>query len=185
MGIISKIIRESYKILIIASIISTIGGVGLEALQQKVVAFLPLLILLPALNSMIGSFGTLVSSKFTTFLFLGKIQKKAWQSKELNSLLKNILSIALIVSIYLGVLTSFISYLRGFAIDLLTMLKIILISLILTSTLVIIIISVGVIGGLIVYKRNADPNNYLIPLTTSMADFGSLLLLTGILYFFF
>ncbi len=74
------IVKQSIKILLLASLLSTIGGIGIQALQQKFFAFIPLLILLPALADMIGDFGTVVSSRFTTALYLGKIDTQWWLS---------------------------------------------------------------------------------------------------------
>ncbi|MGB9675390.1 MAG: hypothetical protein ACPLYW_02200, partial [Candidatus Nanoarchaeia archaeon] len=65
MWVIKKILRESLVILIVASILSTIGGIGLEALKTKFIFLIPLLILIPALNDAIGDFGVIISSKFT------------------------------------------------------------------------------------------------------------------------
>ena len=64
-----KIIHESVGILIIASVISTLGGIGLEALQSKLTWLVPIIIVLPALNDMIGDFGAIVASRFTTMLY--------------------------------------------------------------------------------------------------------------------
>ena len=61
-----KIMKESIKILILASLISSLGGIGLESVNVKLIALLPLLILLPAMNDMIGDFGAIISSRIST-----------------------------------------------------------------------------------------------------------------------
>ncbi len=170
----SRIITESFKILIVASIVSTIGGIGLQALQDKITVIIPLLILLPALNHTIGSFGTIVSSRFATDLYLGKVNRSWWRSKTVNNLLKSIMVIAFITSFYISILSTAVSVYRGFPVDMLLFLKILLISLTTTMIIVGIVFFLSVMGGLYIYSKKKDPNNFLIPLTTSVADLGSM-----------
>ena len=170
----ARIIKESIKILILASLISTIGGIGLQTLQQKLVEIIPLLILLPALNHMTGSLGTIVSSRFATDLYLGKVTKSWWKSKIVNNLLKSIMKIAFITSFYISILSAAISVYRGFPVDMLLFLKILLITLATTTIIVSIVFFISVIGGIYIYSKKKDPNNFLIPLTTSVADLGSM-----------
>lgn len=172
----NRIITESFKILIVASIVSTIGGIGLQALQDKIILIIPLLVMLPALNDMIGDFGTIVSSRFATDLYLGKVNRSWWKSKIVNKLLKSIMVIAFITSFYISILSTAFSVYRGFPVDMLLFLKILLISLTTTMIIVGIVFFLSVIGGLYIYSKKKDPNNFLIPLTTSVADLGSMVI---------
>ncbi|HKZ49994.1 MAG TPA: magnesium transporter [Candidatus Nanoarchaeia archaeon] len=180
-----KILKESIKILIFASIVSSIGGIGIEALKIKIAAIIPLVIMLPALNDMIGDFGTIISSKFTTLLYQGKIRSKWWESSELGDEFRVISSIALFAAFYLGAVSVLIATLQGAPIEIVEALKIMAISFMATATLVMIIFFLAIIGGLWVYKRGKDPNNFLIPITTSVADFSSLILFSLMVAFLF
>jgi cation transporter-like permease len=174
-----KIIRESIGILAIASIISSFGGIGLEKLGTKLAWLLPILILLPALNNMIGSFGTIIASRFTTMLYEKEIkEKKWWKEPELHHLFFVIIGIAAISSIYVSVLAYFIAVLKGFQFDIAIAQKIIFITIVTTLLLVIVLFLVSIIGGFYVYRKKHDPDNYLIPLSTALADFGSMALLS-------
>jgi len=185
-NIIHTIIKESIKILILASVISLIGGFGLQAIQDKIYVIIPLIIMLPALNDMIGDYGTIVSSKFTTALYLGKIKSERWwTSRELHRLFHIIMSIAVISAIYIGALSYGIAYLKGFAFDYALFVKIIQISLVSVIVLVSLIFIISILIGLHIYKKNEDPNNFLIPITTSIADLGSLLIFSGLVFLFF
>ena len=62
------IIKESLKVLLLASILSAFGGFALESVKHAFIAILPLVVLLPALNGMIGGYGTIFSSRFSTLL---------------------------------------------------------------------------------------------------------------------
>ncbi|MGC8885022.1 MAG: magnesium transporter [Candidatus Nanoarchaeia archaeon] len=186
MWVIKKILRESLVILIVASILSTIGGIGLEALKTKFIFLIPLLILIPALNDAIGDFGVIISSKFTTILYSGKLNKKKWwQSLELSNEFKTISTVALFMAFYLAVLSIFFAVLQGAKINIIECLKIVAVSYMLMASLVLIIFFLAVIFGIWVYKRKEDPNNFLIPITTAIADICSLLLFSAFLTFLF
>jgi mgtE-like transporter len=170
------IVNESLKVLILASILSSIGGIRLENIRSQIIAIVPLLILLPALNDMIGDFGSIVSSKFTTLLFLRKVPTKWWNSRLVHELIFTILVVALISSVYVSFLSCFIATARGFAFDIIVMTKVLLISVLATLALVSIICLISIMWGLYIFHKNEDPNNFLIPLTTAVADLGSMLI---------
>jgi cation transporter-like permease len=48
-----------------ASCISLIGGVGIEAVQNKLLPLVPLLIALPALNTMVGDYAAIIAAHAT------------------------------------------------------------------------------------------------------------------------
>lgn len=171
----SVIIRESIKVLILASIISSVGGVRIHSIQDSLLAIIPLLILLPALNNMIGSFGAIVSSKFTVLLYAGKADR-LWKSSEVHTLFTTIMIIALISSVFLGILGYGLAILRGFAFDAAIFLKVLWIAMISSLILVAIIFFVSAITGLYIYSKQEDPSNFLIPIATSFSDLGSMVL---------
>ncbi len=168
------IIKESIKILILASILSSMGGFGLNSIQNKLFTILPLIILLPALNSMIGGYGAIVSSKFTTMLYLGKIRGKWWNNENLHKLFFTILIIAIISSVYMSVLSAGIAYLKGYQITSGLILKMVEISLVSAIILVSLIFTISISVGLLIYRKKEDPNNFLIPIATSIGDLGSM-----------
>ncbi len=172
------IVKESIKIMILASIISSLGGVQLQAVESKLIAFAPLIILLPALSSMIGSFGTIASTKFTTLLFLGKIKKKWWETKEVDSLISTLFIVALISAVYVGVLAFGVSLLKGFQFSWLLLFKTMFVSLVAAVCMVGLIIVISIVAGMYIFKKKEDPNNFLIPIATSMGDFGSMFIIS-------
>lgn len=180
-----KIIKESIKIMILASILSSIGGISLQIVEKKLLLIIPLLILLPGLNNMIGSFGTIMSSKFTTLLFLGKIEDKWWKSKDLRTIIGVLVVVSIISAVYIGLLANLIAYWKDFLITTDLIIKVVIISLLATILLVTLIILISIIAGFMVYKKNEDPDNFLIPITTSIADLGSMLIFSGLVYLLF
>lgn len=165
--------------LIIASLLSTLGGFGIESIKQNIIFLLPLLILLPALNDMTGDYGAIIASRFTTMLYLKHIKEKNWwKSHQLHRMLGEVFIIGTFSAIYITVLASVIAWFKDFPVTWDVFQKILLIALSTTWLLVFVLFVVCVLGGFYVYKKKHDPDNYLIPLATSLADLGSMLILT-------
>jgi len=179
------IVRESIKVLIMASIISSIGGISLQLMEDKLLAIIPLLILIPAMNNMVGDFGCIVSSKFTTMLYMGKVGGRWWKSRHLHRLFLIILMSSFIMSVFIGVAASVIGYWSGFFPTFDTFLKVLAIAVLSNLILVGVIFSVSIIGGLAIYHRKEDPNNFLIPITTSVADLLNLVIFAILVGVFF
>lgn len=184
-NIISVIIKESILILLLTSILSSLGGIGLEFVQKKLLSLLPLLILLPALNDMIGDFGTIISSKFTTALFEGKISGSWWKSKYVHQLAATIFSVSFISGAYISVASYFIALLQGFAFSFETLGKVVSVTLISVLFIISLIFLISIFIGFKVYKKGYDPNNFLIPLTTGIADIFSMIFLSLLILLFF
>ncbi len=82
------------------------------------------------------------------------------------------------VALYTSLLALFVASLKGFVFSGSLAFTIIGIAVITTITIFVLIFILAVVGGLFIYHRKADPNNFLIPMTTSIADFGSLIVLS-------
>ena len=54
---------------------SSLGGLFIEKIKVLIFSVIPMIILLPYLNNMIGNFGTIIATKFSTYLHEGKIDK--------------------------------------------------------------------------------------------------------------
>ena len=176
------IIREGFRVLLFASIISSFGGLALEYIKQIFISIIPLIILLPALNSMIGGYGTIVSSRFSTMLYKGRGESL---TSELRKLFAQVLIIALIMSIGSALLALAISKAFGYSLSYLISLKIFFIALIDVIILVFVLFFFSLGIGKYIYKKGEDPNNFLIPMTTSLADFGNMIVLSLLIILFF
>jgi mgtE-like transporter len=178
------IIRESIKILLFASIVSSLGGLALEHIKTVFVSIIPLIILLPALNDMIGDYGTIVSSRFSTMLHEGKTRN--WRkNKELRRLFTQIFIISTMTAIISSVIALIISVFSGYASSITIVSKILFIALIDVTLLVSVLFLLSITAGLYFYRKGEDPNNFLIPITTSIADFGNMLALSVMVILFF
>ncbi|MAF51184.1 MAG: hypothetical protein CMH64_03765 [Nanoarchaeota archaeon] len=178
------IIKESFRMIILASILSSIGGIGLELINEKLIAVLPLLIVFPALNNMIGNFGTIVSANFTTLLFTNQLRAK-WKSKKLKQLLHTLFTTAFFSSLFLTVLASLIAFYKGFPLTSEIFFKVLIIVMICTAILVTLISLISVSAGFYYYHIKQDPDNRLIALSTSIADLGGLIIFSILIHLMF
>ena len=185
MKLIYKIIKQSILVLIFAAIISSLGGISLMNITDKLTALLPLIILIPALNDMVGDFGIIIVSRFTTHLYERKSRKFKLHLGFIKHLTKDILFIAILSAIYIAVLASAVAFFKGSPVSIESLLKIVLISVIVTLFIIFLLFLIAIFGGFLVYKKNEDPDNILIPITTAIADLGSLILFSILVRFFF
>ncbi|MDD5417613.1 MAG: magnesium transporter [Candidatus Nanoarchaeia archaeon] len=177
-----KIIKESLVALVIVSLISSIGGIGLQAVEENLLVLAPLIIIFPAMNNMLGGLGCIVSSKFTTLLYLGKIKPKNWKSsKDIKQMMARIIAVSVVSAVYLVVLAFLIS--AEFSLG--VFIKVFLMILIITVVVTLSVSIIAVIGGLYIHKKNMDPDNFLIPISTATADMLSLLMFSVMIIVFF
>ncbi|MCX6818988.1 MAG: magnesium transporter [Candidatus Aenigmarchaeota archaeon] len=179
------IIKESIKILLLASIISSFGGFALEHIKTVFVSIVPLIILMPTLNDMIGDYGTILSSKFSTMLYEGKVSRSWWKNTWLRKLFVQIFIISMFTTIMSSALALVISIMSGYSASIEIALKIYLICLIDVAIFVSILFLISVYAGFYFFRKKEDPNNFLIPITTSIADFGNMIILSLLIMMFF
>jgi len=179
------IIKESIKILLLASIISSFGGFALEEVKAVFITLTPLVILLPTLNGMVGGYGTIISSKFSTMLHEGKLQKEWWIDTNLKKLFFQLLLISCLTTVISTTLALVISRAMGSGFGGTLLLKIFLIALFDVVMLVSLLFMISIIVGRHIYDKGEDPNNFLIPITTAIADFGNMVILSFLILIFF
>jgi len=180
-----RILKESFGILILASILSSIGGIGLETVQEKIVLILPLLILLPALNGMVGNFGIIFSSRYTTLLYQKKLGKTRFMNKALKKHFLLVLFVSIICAFYISTLSFAVSFMKGFKVEPFIYFKVLIVVMLSTIILISIVAVMTVIAGNYSIKKKEDPDNILVPLTTSIADLGSMIIFSLLVYLIF
>jgi len=179
------IIKESIKVLVFASIISSFGGLAIEQIKTVFVSIIPLIVLLPTLNDMIGDYGSIVSSKFSTMLHENQARGNLWANKKLRVLFAQVIFISTFTALLSAAIALIISNFSGYAVIPSIALKVFLIALIDVVVLVTLLFFTSVIAGRYFFKKQEDPNNFLIPISTSIADFGNMLVLAVLVVVFF
>ncbi|NHJ25733.1 MAG: hypothetical protein EAX89_14220 [Candidatus Lokiarchaeota archaeon] len=170
-----RIITESIIIVIISSTIGIFTGSVLTINLEILYGFPIITIILPALNSLTGDISTVLISRLTTHLYIGiippKVQKSHRLIQDFIGLFGTIL-LSLVALILLGY--GFVLILGVAIINPL----LIILSISLTVFLLFIVMFITLfISAIILFKKGKDPNNFLIPFTTSLADFLTPLLL--------
>ncbi len=183
--IVRNIVRASLKVTIFAAAISSFGGIALESIKAEFLAIMPLVILMPALNDMLGDFGTIVSSRFSAMLLERKFSGNAFNDPELRRLFLQILAIGAFFSAAAAAIALAVSFFSGFGVTAGVAVKVMLVTSFDILLLVCGIFSLSVIAGVHFYKKGEDPNNFLIPIVTSVADFGNIIVLAGLVTLFF
>jgi cation transporter-like permease len=85
----------------------------------------------------------------------------------------------------MGIISVVLTRVQGIEVALIDTLKVVAISFMAVATLVLIIFSLAIIGGLWIHKKKKDPNTFLIPVTTSIADFSSIIIFALLVAFLF
>ncbi len=170
------ILKQSLGVVLVASVVSTFGGLWLQSLEAKLTLLLPLLIMVPALNDMIGDMGTILSSKFSTYLYMGRVSGKWWKCYKVKELITSISVLSLISSFYIAIMCMIIAMAGGFAVSISFFFRVIVLSVLCTMLLCCVQMLISFAGGYLIFKRGDDPNNFLIPITTAVADLTSLIM---------
>ena len=179
------ILKESINILLFASLISSFGGIFLENIKSTFISIIPLIILLPVLNDMLGDYGTIISSKLSAMLHESKLKKRIFKNECIQKLFIQVLSIALLTAILGSIISLLVSNFLGYNLNFELIIKIILITLIDVLVIVTSLFLISIFVGLYLFNKKEDPNNFLIPITTSIADFANMLILFVLVMIFF
>lgn len=146
-----------------------ISGTLLSSNEEILYTIPIMLLIIPALNSLIGDISTVLVSRLTTHLYIGTLPPKIQKSKRLIEDLYGLiitLLLSLISLLFIGYLVGIISGIR--IVNPLLMIFVISITILLIFSIMFITLF---IGAIFLFKRGKDPNNFLIPFVTSLADF--------------
>ncbi len=145
------------------------SGTLLSNNKEILYTFPIILLVLPSLNSLIGDISTVLISRLTSHLYLGTLSPKIQVSDRLKQdfygLLITIL-LSLVALISLGYLFGIITGIE--IVNPLLIISIIIITILILFGLMFVLLF---ISSLFIFKKGRDPNNFLIPMVTSLADF--------------
>lgn len=163
-----RILTESFPILTVVTIVELLAGILLELRSETLMAIPILLVFIPPLNNLGGSFGGILSSRISTALSLGDIEPKFARNENLEANIIGIVIVGLISSIYLGLAVYIVGYLAGIqSFPVITSILFgVLSGLMLTTP----IIGVSVAAAFISWNLGLDPDNVSTPIITAIAD---------------
>lgn len=152
-------IKQALGSLIICLFIGWLSGLALSSVRSKLETYPSIMIVYPAIIDTIGDFGSSIGSIFTTRLSEGSISPK---------LSPNLLELYETIQMWFSALMYFIVY------ACISGMHIVILCFILSSPVILFICRLSAIG---VFKRNLDPDNFVIPFETTLSDFlGTILL---------
>ncbi|MHA2288736.1 MAG: magnesium transporter [Promethearchaeota archaeon] len=164
-----KVFKESIIIVLISSITGLFSGTLLSSSERILASFPIILLVLPSLNSLIGDISTVLVSRLTSHLYIGTLSPKIQLSERLKQdfyglLITILLSLAALISL---------GYLLGSVTGIEIVNPLIIISILITTILILFgfMFVFLFIGSIFIFRRGKDPNNFLIPMVTSLADF--------------
>jgi len=163
-----KILTESFPILTIVTIVELLAGIQLEIRSETLITLPILLVFIPPINNLGGSFGSILTSRISTALSLGDMEPRFVRNENLEENIVGIIIVGLISSIYLGLVVYIVGYLTGIQSFPVTtsILFGILSGLMLTTP----IVGVSVAVAFISWNLGLDPDNVSTPIITAIAD---------------
>lgn len=177
-----KIVKESIVIVFASSFIGLISGIVLSEHYVLLSSITIFIMAIPPLNSCIGDLSTILISKFTTYLYVGSIPPKLQGSEPLKRNFISLLITGIISTLYLSILSIFLS--PADALSTLHPLIYLLILIITITILFTMFFILCFISAILLFKRGRDPNNIMIPTLTSLADLLTPIILILILKMF-
>lgn len=141
--------------------IALLGGLGIQAVRSELLAFVPLIIALPAMNAIAGDYATLIASH---------IGDPEIYQERVKKLVKSLL-ISVPVSIAgITAMSLFVAYTQGFAVSRPEIIEYVtLVSISLLAVLLITLLSIMVINY-VLKNRQINSDDILIPLSNTIAS---------------
>ncbi|MCP5029877.1 MAG: hypothetical protein GY929_26700 [Actinomycetia bacterium] len=178
-ALLSRIVRESMPMLIVAGILSLLAGVVLQSRSEDVLTVGAVLIILPGYLGASGALGGILSSRLSTKLVLGLFSPSPVPPPAARADATAILGLAVPVF----VLNGFMAHLMAALTDASTpgLARMILVALLGGLLATVVVVLVAYYGTLAAVRLGVDPDNVAIPLVTATLDvFGVLTLLLAL-----
>lgn len=157
--------RQSLAFIIVstalASCISMIGGIGIEFSEKEFLPLVPLVIALPALNTMVGDYATIIAAH------AGSPGERSTTRKKL---IKAIAKSTLVNIIGTIALSLFLAHHRGYTASPLFFAKFSVFILLAVASIVTSMFFITYTLDKILEKRKLNPDDVLIPIVTTITD---------------
>lgn len=152
-----------------ASALSLLGGIGLEAVATRILPLVPLLIAIPGLNDLVGDYASIIAAHHG-----GPNETK----KTKKELFKAIFRVVGINVGFLILMSLVLASLRGYFLEPVFIAKFVLFIAGAVVLMIFMMFAVASFLEIALKNRRINPDELLIPITTSLADVFMLLLVT-------
>lgn len=161
-----KTVRESLITMVFVAFIVNVTGTVLRGISQIVENRKEIYVVYPALIDMIGDVGSVVGSTATTKLALGLLKPSFSSIRKHASSIITAWSASILMFCVLAVSAIFMT--GNFSLPAFTNLLIILLATNIIAASIIILVSYGI--AILTFKKGWDPDNFVIPIESSLAD---------------
>lgn len=145
----------------LASCISLIGGIGLEIVAERLLPLVPLIVAMPALNTMAGDYAAIIAAH------AGDPAEAKKSKKELIKAVSRAIWVNIIGVLILSI---FIAYQRDYLFSTVFMTKFIVFVVVSMIAVVTAMFAITTILDKILEKQKLNPDDLLIPVVTSISD---------------
>lgn len=174
-----EIVRQSWPILFLALVLSTLAGVVIEKRLVTLSTFPALLVLVPAFVSSAGALGGILSSRLSTGLNLGMVPASGLPARSARRDAGMLALLAIPIYLFNGVGAHLIALMLGVASP--GIANMVAVALLGAVGAVAFVVVVAYYGSVAAYRMRLDPDTYGVPTITSSVDFvGALVLITAI-----
>lgn len=166
-----KIVSRSYKILLFTAVVGLASGYMLDAYSGRITALI--LAMVPPINGLGGNIGSVLGARLSSALHLGTVDPKLRGQDTIKINLTATASLGMITFSLIGGLFFLSSLITGRL--LLEAVKITLIFFGAGMLLIGIIVFTSLSTAFISYNHGLDPDDVVIPVTTTVVDVGGVL----------
>lgn len=161
-----KIVKESYRILIVTVLIGLASGYMLEAYSGRITAIF--LAMVPPINGIGGNIGSILGARLSSALHLGTVTPDLRENEPLRVNIFASASLGLIVYGFIGLFFFSSALATGDA--LLEAFRVSMVFFGAGVLLIGIIIFTSVFSAFVSYNKGVDPDNIVIPVVTTIVD---------------
>ncbi len=144
-----------------ASSVSLIGGLGLEAVQEQILPIVPLLIALPALNTMVGDYAAIIAAH---------VSDPTEQTGDKKVLIRAIGKAIWVNVVGVLVLSLVLALRRGYLFEAGFIIKFVLFITFALLSIIGLMFIITLLLEKLLEKRRLNPDDILIPVVTSITD---------------
>jgi len=161
-----KTVKESLATMVFVAFIVNVTGTVLRGISEVVTNRKEIYTVYPALIDMVGDVGSVVGSTATTKLALGLLKPSFSSIRNHAKTILSAWSASIVLFIVLAIASLFLN--GKFSLPALSNLLVIMLAANLISVGVIVLVSYGI--SILTFKRGLDPDNFVIPIESSLAD---------------
>lgn len=165
--IFKKIFIEATPAILASLSIGVLNGLILAGFKSEIGRYPGILIVYPVLMDALGDIGAITGATTSTKLFLGELEAKLTNIREALKSLIPVEGMAFLLHVVYGLIAFLLSKRVGLTMPMLKILGITVVSNLVTFPAIFV---VAYLVAIMTFKKGLDPDNFVIPLETSIAD---------------